>query len=114
MGIPFSAVGAAGAAVSLPIKAKIGTRIKITGLNVSFSVAPAASVAVTVSETGSGSPRLNLDLAQVGPQNLYPPDGGWLFEAGQDVTVTVAAPGGAVITKVNASVEWRPPTEGEE
>jgi hypothetical protein len=114
MGFPLSNVGAAGAATTLTIRGKIGRRIRITGLNTSFSAAPVASVALTVSEAGNNSPRLNLDLAAIGPQNLYPPDGGWLFEPGQDVTVTVAAPGGAVITKINAAVEYPPVQEGEE
>lgn len=114
MGIPYTAVGAAGAGISIKVNSKSGMRVKITGLNASLSVAPAAPVPITVQEGSGLTTRLQLDLVGAGPQNLYPPDGGWLFEVGQDVTVAVAAPGGAVVPKLNVTAEWKPVQEGEE
>ena len=79
------------------------------GANVSFSAAPAAPpVAFQLQEGGGLTVRFDLDLAAIGPQNLFPPDDGWEFEVGQDVTASVAAAGGAIITKLNVAVDYEP------
>ena len=108
MGIPISGVGAAGAAVTVTVPGRRQYRTRITGANVSMSVAPAAAVGFTMTEVQNNSVRFTLDLAAVGPQNLYPPEDGWEFEVGQDVALTLAAPGGAVIGKVNAGYSYVP------
>lgn len=71
-----------------------------------MSAAPVAAVAFQLQEGSSLSPRMNLDLIAGGPQNLFVPDDGWLFEVGQDVIAALAAPGGAVIGKVNIGVDY--------
>lgn len=106
MAIPLSAIGAAGAAVSLKVPARQGYRTKIQGANVSMSATPVAAVAFQLIEGSGQTSRFNLDLTNAGPQNLYPPEDGWLFEVGQDVTASLAAPGGAVVGKLNLGYDY--------
>lgn len=75
------------------------------GANVSYSAAPTGGNFQF--QEGSGlTVRFNLDLTGAGPQNLFPPDDGWLFEVGQDVIGVLSAGGAAVIGKINLAVDY--------
>lgn len=98
--IPFQAVGAAGAAVT----ATSGTpgansRLRLRYVAVTLSAAPAAAVTVTISDTVT---TWTLDVPATGPLALILSGLDLQMAAGKAISVSVAAPAGTVVARVNA------------
>lgn len=104
---PYSNVGAAGAATQFVVAGRLGTCVVLSGIVASLSAAPAAPV--QVSATGNQSGRgYAFDIVASGPTELPTPKDGMRFDPNESVTVAIAAPGAAIIAKINASAAWEP------
>lgn len=100
--IPFKAVGAAGGAVTAT-SPNPGTdhRWRLRSVLVSLSAAPAAAVTVTIDDGGTLA--YTVDIPATGPLIVNLTNLDWQGAAGHALTVAVAAPGGTVVARVNAS-----------
>lgn len=97
-----SGPSAANAAATLTVPPRGGARIAIGYLAVSYSAAPAGG---RLTITDSDVPKHDMDITTAGPTLPNLPGGGLVFEAGQAVTLVLAAAGAAVVGKIN--IGWR-------
>lgn len=94
-----TSVGAAGAATSVNLGAPgANNRWRVQKVIVSLSVAPAGAVTVTLSD---GTTSLTYDLIGAGTSFIDFGETGLQMAAGGTATLTVAAPGGAVVARAN-------------
>lgn len=102
-----------GLANVLTIAAQANRAWNVGTLVVGFSVAPAAAVLCTIADGGSSvlwetyvPPLTDAGAATVGGTFQVPlPPGGVFGTPGNSIVITLAAPGGAVVSKVNAAVQ---------
>lgn len=96
----YSATGAGGAATAIVLTGVTGKPILLSQVAWSYSAAPTGG-AITIAD---GTISRTLDITAAGPGFWYfdPP---LSFTAGATLTVTLAAPGGAVVGKVSV-VTW--------
>lgn len=108
-----------GAANAITVAAQANRAWNISELVIGYSVAPAAAVLVTISDGASSvlwetyvPPLVNDGAATVGGTFRVPlpqpsgsdPRGGVTNTPGNSLVITLAAPGGSVVSKVNAKI----------
>lgn len=101
-----------GAANSMTIAASTNRAWSLKKLVIGFSVAPAAGVLVTISDGASSvmwetyaNPLTNDGAATVGGSfNVPLPENGLVGTLGNSLVIALAAPGGSVVSKLNAEV----------
>jgi hypothetical protein len=94
---------AAGALCSITLAAgSAGQRVCLQGVAWSYSAAPTGG-RLTIASTGQ--PTFDVDTPAVGLNQLDPTQT-FRGQPGQTVVVTLAAPGGAVIGKLNVLNDW--------
>lgn len=102
--IPLSSgPSGANAPAVVTIQRRSGARIQLGFCHVSYSAAPAGG-RLTISDTDV--PKVDLDLTTAGVQLFSMPGDGISFEAGQAVTVTLAAAGAAVVGKISLGYRY--------
>jgi hypothetical protein len=94
-------------AATFTVTHKPGRSVSFHSLAFSYSAAPAAG-RLTIVGTRSGK-SWDLDVTASGVFAFLFSANGLMFEVGEDVTVTLAAAGAAVVGKVNANVDWVDP-----
>ena len=98
------ATGAGGAAVSITIAATTnGTKRVIDGVHWSYSAAPTGG-RLTIASGAQAT--YDLDIAAAGPGYVNFP-GGFKGLPATSLVVTLAAPGGAVVGKINIPNDWQ-------
>jgi hypothetical protein len=97
--INITATAAANAAVASTIAAAANQAWVITRIQVSFTAAPAAAAALTVSFGGVN--KFDIDLSAAGPYDFQFPSGLHGKTQNQAMVVTLAAGGAGVIGTIN-------------
>jgi hypothetical protein len=102
---PVSATAAANNAVVVTVNGVAGLTQRLAALSWSYSAAPAGgSLTVVVNAVTV----VQLDITAAGPGSLPLAQGGLICQAGQNVVVTLAAAGAAVIGRVNVATYTGP------
>jgi hypothetical protein len=97
--VPDSVVGSAGAAASLTYAANPNSKHVIVQLIVSYSAAPTGG-GLTITDAGQNI--LNIDIVGSGPTVITFDPPLQQLQLNQALVITLAAPGGAVVGKLNA------------
>jgi len=95
---------AANTAVSVTVRGKIGQRVVLDALAWSYSAAPAGGRISAVGVTSSRG--VSLDVTVAGADSLPLGRYGIPFDAGEDVLITLAPGGAAVVGSVSVVARW--------
>lgn len=102
---PVSATAAANNPVPVTVNGVAGQTQRLAGLSWSYSAAPTGGLLTVVV---NGVTILQLDITASGPGSVPLAQGGLVCQAGQNVVVTLAAAGAAVVGRLNVATYTGP------